>query len=640
MNQSSSPENLNELISKKNPFNRELIVKKQNVLGKNFPDVPSINAHASNAVFTAIDEICQEQRVVGITIQAEKGLGKTHLISRIRHQLQEKGGALFVYIAEYNDLNSIKPEFLKNLVFSLKEEGSKKVSQWQELATALVSEAKNKNIDPIKLVNKFNQLLERKSSLVDELTDEILGIKPEIDNPDLVKAILWTLDKRYAPYAYKWLSGKSIPQSKAEKMDLPNDSDEDKQAESFDTTCQLLDLISDYNPLVICFDQLEGTDISDGGYTKAQVIATFAMDLYNSMKRGIIVTALYPEIWVSQIRAITFAEALIDRIGERVVALDYLNSDRVVDLVGQYLDEYYQENQLTPPNRVYPFAENKLKELGKQRATARDVLQWCQKNWRLPTEEDEDNTDEDKTGISETLERSFDCNKVELAYKSELENIDSEESLENETKIAKALVFGFQQMIGQTLEGVNIQEIEPTVSPKNKYINLKVIGEENGQKVKIGVAVMQASAGRTVTAGLSHLSDYNKYDLTRGCLVRSKQISPNARKAHDNLQELLGQKGGEWVALKEEEVKPLIAIHSVYTTREEREISEAEIFEFITQNNLVVDNPLLLEILSDPSGEVPENIVDEEAISDEPEIDGSFDSDSRNNDETIDDLEA
>ncbi|MEC4983033.1 MAG: hypothetical protein SAJ37_05570 [Oscillatoria sp. PMC 1068.18] len=633
MNQPSSSEQLHHLISTKNPFNRELIVKKQNVWGQSFPDVPSINTHASDAVFRAVEEVRSGQRnVVGITIKAEKGLGKTHLISRIRHKLQEKGGALFVYMTEYNDLNSIKPEFLKNLVFSLKEEGSQKVSQWQELATALVNEARNRTYDPIQLVNGFTQVLEKNPHLVDKLTDKVLELKPGIDNPDLVKAILWTLDKKHAPYAYKWLSGKSIPQSKANKMDLPNDSDEDKEAESFDTTCQLLDLISDYNPLVICFDQLEGTEVSDGGYTKAQVIATFAMDLYNSMKRGIILTALYPDIWVSQIRAIPSAEAVIDRIGERIFELDYLDSERVFDLVGQYLDEFYQENQVTPSDRVYPFAGEKLKELGKQKATARDVLQWCQKNWLLsvpsaePKEEKKIKTEENDTSTN-----------VELAYNNELKNIDLEEALENETKIAKALVFGFEQMIGHTLEGVTIKQIESPLKPKNKYLNLKVIGEENGKQVKIGVAVMQTSAGRTVTAGLSHLSDYKKYDLTRGCLVRSKKISPSAKKAHDNLTQLLGQKGGEWVLLKEEEVKPLLAIYSVDNTREERDISKEDVMKFIADQNLIVNNPLLLEILSDPSGEVPENAVDEEAIFDEPETNENFDLNEV--DDTIDDLE-
>ncbi|NER37803.1 MAG: hypothetical protein F6J93_28235 [Oscillatoria sp. SIO1A7] len=83
----SAIEDLNRAIQTQNPFEVELVVTKQNVWEKELPDVPSINAHASDTVFEAINQVRSGQRrVVGVTLRAEKGLGKTHIISRIRHQ--------------------------------------------------------------------------------------------------------------------------------------------------------------------------------------------------------------------------------------------------------------------------------------------------------------------------------------------------------------------------------------------------------------------------------------------------------------------------------------------------------------------------------------------------------------------------
>ncbi|NEO88942.1 MAG: hypothetical protein F6K56_01125 [Moorea sp. SIO3G5] len=599
MTNSSSPlEELQNAIKKDNPFDKELVVKKQNVWKKEFPHVPSINAHASDAVFEAVEQVrTGDRQVIGITIKAEKGLGKTHLLSRVRHQLQAEGGAWFVYMTDYNDLNRIKPEFLKTLALSLKEVGSQGVTQWQELGTALANEVMKKPYTSQQLVDVFPNVLAKNPKLIDQLTNKVLEIKSDIDNPDLLRAILWTLSKQHAPYAINWLSGKSLAQKKADDMELPNDAEDEKDA--FDITCQILDLISDYNPLVVCFDQLDGIECNDIGFTRAQVIASLATDLYSSIKRGVLLTAMYPDTWTHQIRALPLDDAVVDRIGERVVELNYLNSEQIIDLVSLRLKGFYAQNKLTPPQRLYPFTEETLKELGKQRPTARRVLKWCQTNWGLPN------------GQQVSSHRPA-INPVSSAYNNEIKNIDNEEYMEDDSQLTNAIKFGLNQLIGQIVAGVTIEKIEAPVKPKNKYLGVKIVGKQEGNTVKIGLAVIQASVGNRVTTGLSHLGDYKKYDLTRGCLVRSKPISPKAKKAQECLKNLKAQ-GGKSVVLKKEDVKPLIAIRAVYDSREDYELSEDQIKDFIANTKLAIDNRLLREILSAPSGEIPEEAVDEEA---------------------------
>ncbi|AOW99643.1 hypothetical protein BJP34_09395 [Moorena producens PAL-8-15-08-1] len=602
MTNSSSPlEQLHNAIEKENPFNKEPVVKKQNVWKKELPHVTSINANASDAVFKAIEEVRSgERQVIGITIKANKGLGKTHLLSRVRHQLQADGSAWFVYMTDYNDLNRIKPEFLKTLALSLKEVGSQGVTQWQELGTALANEAMKRSYTSQQLVNVFPNALAKNPKLIEQLTDKVLEIKSDIDNPYLIKGIFWTLSKQHALYAINWLSGKSLSQKKADELELPNDSEDDK--DHFDIICHILDLISDYNPLVVCFDQLDGTECDDAGFSRAQVIASLATDLYNSLKRGVLLTAMFPETWTHQIRALELNDAVVDRIGEREVELKPLNSDQIIDLVSLRLKGFYADNKLTPPQGFYPFREETLKELGKQRPTARDVLKWCQTNWGL------------LNGQQVSSHRPT-INPVSSAYNNEIkniDNIDNEEYMEDDSQLTNAIKFGLNQLIGQIVAGVTIEKIEAPVKPKNKYLGVKIVGKQEGNTVKIGLAVIQASVGNRVTAGLSHLGDYKKYDLTRGCLVRSKDISPNAKKAQECWNNLKAQ-AGKWVVLKTEEVKPLIAIRAVYESREDYELSEEQIKDFIANTKLAIDNRLLREILSAPSGQITEEAVDEEA---------------------------
>ena len=143
-------------------------------------------------------------------------------------------------------------------------------------------------------------------------------------------------------------------------------------------------------------------------------------------------------------------------------------------------------------------------------------------------------------------------------------------------------------------------------------LGFKIIGEEDGKTVKIGVAIVQQSGGKGVQAILGQLIDYETFDLTRGCLVRSKKISPSANKARESVRTLLNEKGGEWVLLRGEDIKPLLAIQLVLENRESYKLSEAEIIDFIKQKKLAINNPLIREILSDPSGQEPENLMDED----------------------------
>ncbi|WP_292811690.1 DUF1802 family protein [Nostoc sp. JL23] len=242
------------VISKNNPFQGRLVVRDQNVWGQGFPDVPSLNSHASDAIYEAVEKVRSGQRkVVGITITAERGLGKSHVIGRIRHQLQVDGSALFVYMSQCNNLNRIKAEFLTTLANSLKQIGSQDVSQWQYLATALINEAFNKNYTAQQLINQFPGALVKNPKVVEVLRDKVLSIKPDLENPDIITAILWTLspDPAYEIFAIRWLAGNSLPQVKADAMGLANVSADDKEAESFTTARQILNLIGDYKPIVV-----------------------------------------------------------------------------------------------------------------------------------------------------------------------------------------------------------------------------------------------------------------------------------------------------------------------------------------------------------------------------------------------------
>ena len=607
----SSIEDINAALQNHNPFALLPFVGSQEVWGKEFPDVTTLNAHASDAVFQAINQIRtgQYQRT-SIAITAESGTGKTHIISRIRHRLQTDGSALFIYATEFSDLNNIKHGFQRTLGDSLGKIGSQGVTQWQELASAIANQAV-KSIHPHAptllskdLVQKLSRNeLSKNQTLVNQLIEAFRKTKPSLKNPDIIRAILWTLADSETLYAVKWLSGDELAQYKANELCLPSIN-----GQSFDVIQQILDLISDYYQLVICFDELESVEINRAGFTKSQVVAGLVKELFENLSRGVILTVMMPAIWINKIKQLPAGVYSKVSAYGNPIDLKYMNGDSIVELVALWLTEFYSARSLVAPHRLYPFTETQLRDLSsEEKPPVRKVLQWCQDNCK-PTD----------GGEPPVIPKE---DPVEQAFKKELTQ-EISNYLDDNYLLADAVLFGFQTLINKTVEGVKIEQITEKVKQlggKDDYLNFKIFGKEDGKNVSIGVAVLQYASGRALGAGLRRLIDYKTFGLTRGCLIRSKSkdknISSHLYKTY--IEPLIAQ-GGEFAELKEEEIRPLLAIRSVYKKREiDYGFTEEEILNFITEKGAVyqlgASNTLLKEILSDPSYQVPKHVLESNA---------------------------
>jgi hypothetical protein len=625
VNSQSSPiEEINAALLSHNPFSQPPFVNANNVWGKSFPDVESLNAHASDAVFKAIDDIrsgCYPS--ASILITAQNGTGKTHIISRIRHRLQAQGGALFVFVNKLNDINQVKQSFQQSLADSLNNIGSQGVKQWQELATAMANDvfkaanAKAQPWEPKNLVKKIENSDEQQvATWIAKLTKTFCKLKP-VQDPDIVRAIFWTLSETESSYATNWLGGKELAQFKANELRLPN------QNQSFDAVLQVLALISEYNELIVCFDELDVPEVSDAGLYKSQIVAGLVKELFENLKRGIILSVIMPGIWKEKIQG-----ELPASVSSKMTTfcppleLKYLDGDSTIDVVSFFLKEYYEARNLIPPHPIYPFDEGQLKAIGREKPTVREVLQWCREHCKPPID-----------GQPPVIVKE-EVDLVELAFTSEL-NESITNNLDDNYFLADALFFGFQTIVDQTIEGVTVEEAIASVGKrgrKDDYLNFKILGKEDGRQVSIGVAVLQYDGGRAFGAGLRRLLDEeNRFKLTRGCLVRSKDKLINSHFMNTYVTPLIAQ-GGEFVELKENEIRPLVAIRAVHQKREsDYGVTKEEILRFIQEKGskywLGMHNPLLKEILSDPSYQVPEGIEDEPELSSQEDIANDFDTD-------------
>ena len=148
---------------------------------------------------------------------------------------------------------------------------------------------------------------------------------------------------------------------------------------------------------------------------------------------------------------------------------------------------------------------------------------------------------------------------------------------------------------------VVIQEVK-TIADATHDLHFIISGYDclHNNPVKIGVRICETTNGNTFNAVIKRLLDYDKYGITRGCLVRSTDVPRSWKTGYQLKEKLEKEKGGEVVVLKKNEIKPLAAIHTIYEQAKDYGFSQEEVTELVKELRLAADNLLICEILSPP----------------------------------------
>ena len=611
-------------LNANNPFERPPVVREQNIWGDSFPDIPSVNAEASDSLFDAVGQVRAADsslgKITSLVFLSDRGVGKSHVIKRIRRRLQASSEGIFIYASadKYGDLALINSLFQQSIAESLEQQGSEGVTQWQEIAALMVAEAiKADNLNaqvPMasSLVTKFDPLYRKRyeqgKDLVGDLARAIGRLKPNADRY-VLRALVWTLSEKRGPLAVKWLAGEQLSTEDASELRLPSNSKSEGEANASAPTAvsKLISLISEYKTVVVCFDELDTSAIDEDGRPAPYIILDLVRRLFDLVQQSerakgvVILTAVLPNAWRQMKQNFQVSLERISAYG-KPINLTNLNEEASEELCALTLERFYQRKGLTAPHPIYPFNKEEIAAFGKGRPSAREALIWfaTRLNEKLKTVE--------PPSLSYT-------ERFEQAYQNALSQFDLED-LDSNNVAASALRFCFEKIVeidkikDQPIEGVVIKSVED-ITPRSRNggrLNFKVVGEENGESVVIGLSVIQETHGLSVGAGFRRLIDKETFGLSRGCLVRSHDRKIKRYwDSFEYYQQLIAQ-GGEWVDLTLEDIKPLLALQYVYTHHEKFELTTRRLDSFALTRKLLQSNPLIKEILSRPEGHIIEDV--------------------------------
>jgi hypothetical protein len=598
---------LNQIIEQYNPFTFK-VTTQSSVWNQEYSGVPEINQNAFNSIVKLIEDVdTGKSQSEGAAIVGERGLGKTQIFARLHHYLNSTDKAFFVYMGEYDNLEAIKSEFLQALVYSLKREYCPNVTQWQALAAEMYFDAREDRPCTIEnLVRKFPSVLGKNPNLINIWTNAIAKKCPDVKNVFLIRAILWTLLPETAPFAAMWLAGKTLSDESAKTLGLPNDRETNSLAYAFD----LLNLIIQYKTIVICFDELDAPAVCPRtGNTLAQVIASLAKDLRNNVNRLVILLSIFKETLRDQFT--TDAQGGASDRFERKIMLEALNEQASLALIEHRLLNFYEQHNVVPPYSFYPFEKDKLiSDFSKERATARQVLRYCEAHFTPPEPHVVDKTN----GGGITPPPPPPPDPVEEYYQQHLQNVQSDfdrleaNLLDDAEKITKALRFAFDHLIGQVVDEMKIFAVIDEQDQAYKdvvpfKVKVRKADSQKGHFAFIGIAVVQKKLN-SLTNALEKLVKFNEFNQTRVCLIRSEDIGGN--KARGYALEII-QKGGEWIQFHTDHIIPILALQSFldkFGQDDQETLTEKQIWEYVSQKQILIDNPLIQEILSKPETRV------------------------------------
>lgn len=383
-----------------------------------------------------------------------------------------------------------------------------------------------------------------------------------------------------------WIQGIEHPDTK--KVGLPELSAEEQEANSIwfmQQICKVAEVAS--LPVVICFDQLDSArTTADCGDSPAETVARCIDKIYFQCNNVIILCCVISDTWreIEQM-----GSGIPDRVGQWPVTTKPPTAEQMVELVKLRLAWFHKSKNLNIDAypTLFPFDENEIKSIASKAAGVRSLMTWC-------TDKFESVVIDGKQGKEKT--------KQEKLLENYRELLDIVSIPQNDDDQLAAIIICAMQMIpdGGT-ENVTITDVVTFITPSHD-LHFTISGYDSLQdkEVKIGVRVCETPTAKTFNAVMKRLLNYEKHGITRGCLVRSTPVPKSWKVGKELREQLERDKGGEVVELKKEELKPLIAIKTIYDEATNYSFSHQEVIDFVKELRLAADNALICEILSAP----------------------------------------
>ncbi len=280
-----------------------------------------------------------------------------------------------------------------------------------------------------------------------------------------------------------------------------------------------------------------------------------------------------------------------DRVGQRSVMAKPPTDEQIIEIVQSRLNWFYLKHNLQAEDYpdLYPLESSQIRNLARESASVRSLLEKCAQIFEAVE------VDKQSQVRNEGENRQ---QKLMDIYHDLLDRVDDCQL--NDDNLAAIIAQNIRMLPEGGTAFVVVDRVEE-VNNSSHDIQFTISGYDQfrQKEVKIGVKVCEAENGKTFNAVMKRLLNYEKHQMTRGCLVRYHEVPKNWKKGKQLEQELVAEKGGKVVLWEQEGILPLVALKRIYDEAEEYGFAKEEVSNLVKDLKLEVDNQLIHQILRD-----------------------------------------
>ncbi|MFI6302263.1 helicase HerA domain-containing protein [Amycolatopsis thailandensis] len=319
--------------------------------------IDGLHARVEHNIMAAIEDARASTgpSPVGVAVQGEKGVGKTHLLGTVRRMVQRKGGYFFLVELTTGD------------------------AFWDDIAEAMRSELHRANDEGERQLTVLLRQLCAGAAVSEEVSRAIVG--ESALRPDHLRALLNGLRKADGRIAVECgdtiralvLYGSDAADIGLEYLQGHEGSEEDRRSWGMQHRAKsprvlvrdISRVLALTGPCVVGVDQLDtlvnkGQDALDTPETDAEVTREIAlisdglMALRESTQRTLTIVACLPNTWMR------LKEVASDTVGDRFTQTSFLGAiqDPTLGkkLVEKWLRVIYEKHGVKPPHSTWPVA--------------------------------------------------------------------------------------------------------------------------------------------------------------------------------------------------------------------------------------------------------------------------------------------
>jgi hypothetical protein len=306
--------------------------------------VDSIHKEAIQQVVQILKQVAKDHHTRTVLLVGDPGSGKSYVLKRLKQSLNAK--AFFVYIPPFVDSDFIWRHTLRQTVDSLmhQPEGQEEsqLILWLKSLSALKGNLLKKLLGERNLFVK-NLMSAYPSGIYQ--AKEFFGVLYDLTNPDLYFT------------ACNWLRGDDLDEEDLKALKVKKSIDSEAAAQGI--LSNLGKIAASTSPIVLCFDQIESKQLSDGS-ADIQPVFTVNTTFHNEkLKNFLIVISIVTNTWKQNSDRIQQSDK--DRV-EKLVALKPISLDQAEALWASRLSPLHAQAVPKPEFNIYPLTREALEK--------------------------------------------------------------------------------------------------------------------------------------------------------------------------------------------------------------------------------------------------------------------------------------